>query len=772
MVRCLVGLGTGCLLACSAGEGVALRARPLDAGLPGAGDAQCVVVEQSEPPPAEPSVMPDPIAHRYFGIRVREADSGVPIAGAELETVHHIVYRSDRNGRIAFYEPGLMDSDVFFTPRAEGYTFPKDGFGYSGRALRTVEGGEGIVELTRDGTPPARDEDDRETQRLASPVPRDCFAVRVVDQESKRGVPLVFLQGPRDRYVTDSQGMSAICELGAPITLAVSSHGYSYAPRQLTLTPVAGGSARIELTRDNLAERLYRSTGGGIYRDSTLLGLSAPLPALRGGVLSQDSGSVVDLGDKLFWSWGITDRASYPLGNFSACGALGSRSLTDFTYFTNDQGFCRSLTPALPPENLATWLTSTFAATQGGSTRAYAAYIKPDGNLTPQGRGLLRLDGEQMVDLGVRYPLANFTPPEGQALRFGDMLYFMAGMRVPANEDALRDLSRYQTQEVVSDLRDARTGTAITVNGGSGWAYNSRRQRFVRIFVQRGGSTSFLGEVWYVEGDTPVGPWVYAQKILSHDGYTFYGPFIHDVLPLRAHGRYITFEGTYTDALAGDSVVRTPRYNRNQLVYQLDLDRLALPVPIYPGLLAKAELPRDSADVAPLFHAPDRPAPGTVPFAWTGPSCAPRALVQGTPTPPVFYAHAADDDARPSYLVPLTSLEGGGYGIGGGVAPLAYVWPATTSRALPVASFLAPLRADAGPDQCITQDQELLLDASRSVMPSGVVRMTWWRHGDACTRSEGPTLRVRLPPGVHSYVLELEDAQGNQSRDSVIVEVR
>ena len=48
------------------------------------------------------------------------------------------------------------------------------------------------------------------------------------------------------------------------------------------------------------------------------------------------------------------------------------------------------------------------------------------------------------------------------------------------------------------------------------------------IAVERMG-TSYLGEVWYAEADTPQGPWVYARKIVTHDGYSFYNPKQHPI---------------------------------------------------------------------------------------------------------------------------------------------------------------------------------------------------------------------------------------------------
>ena len=47
---------------------------------------------------------------------------------------------TDSNGIVAFDEPGLMGSKVFFHVKSHGYEYPKDGFGYRGVALETQAG--------------------------------------------------------------------------------------------------------------------------------------------------------------------------------------------------------------------------------------------------------------------------------------------------------------------------------------------------------------------------------------------------------------------------------------------------------------------------------------------------------------------------------------------------------------------------------------------------------------------------------------------------------
>ena len=89
------------------------------------------------------------------------------------------------------------------------------------------------------------------------------------------------------------------------------------------------------------------------------------------------------------------------------------------------------------------------------------------------------------------------------------------------------------------------------------------------ITVESYGSTSMLGEIWYAEADTPLGPWVYARKVATHDKYSFYNPKQHPMFD-KERGRIILFEGTYTTTFSGNQDP-TPRYDYNQVMYQLDL---------------------------------------------------------------------------------------------------------------------------------------------------------------------------------------------------------
>src|SRR5436853_594585 len=125
--------------------------------------------------------------------------------------------------------------------------------------------------------------------RVVTAAPGDYFAIRAVDQDTGRGVPLVALKTTNEvKYYTDSNGFVAFLEpglMGQEVFFQVKSHGYEYPKdgfgyRGVRLKAIAGGKATVKVKRVNVAERLYRITGQGVYRDSILLG--APGRPVRG----------------------------------------------------------------------------------------------------------------------------------------------------------------------------------------------------------------------------------------------------------------------------------------------------------------------------------------------------------------------------------------------------------------------------------------------------------------------------------------------------------
>jgi hypothetical protein len=79
------------------------------------------------------------------------------------------------------------------------------------------------------------------------------------------------------------------------VFFGVAAHGYELPPdgfgvRGVALETKPGASARVKVKRLNIAERLYRVTGQGVYRDTVLLGRKPPVahPLLNAEVTGQD----------------------------------------------------------------------------------------------------------------------------------------------------------------------------------------------------------------------------------------------------------------------------------------------------------------------------------------------------------------------------------------------------------------------------------------------------------------------------------------------------
>ncbi len=497
--------------------------------------------------------------------------------------------------------------------------------------------------------------------------PARYFKISVVDEATGRGVPLVELRTTGEvAYYTDSAGVVAFHEpglMGEEVYFHVRSHGYEvpkdgFGFRGVRLRPIAGASAVVKIKRLNIAERLYRVTGQGIYRDSLLVGDSAPVsqPALNAQVMGQDSVHAAVYRGKVFWIWGDTNRASYPLGNFGvaaatselpggagATGGLDPSVGVDLRYFVDDKGFARPMVPAEAVSGPGPkWLGGlTTVRDDAGAERLIAKYVRVKNLAETLERGLVIYnDAKQSFERLVQFDLAAPLYLDGHPFRVrvgADREYLYCGytapyaMRVPAtladigNPAAyegftcLAPESRYdkaatrldrgadgklryawkrntpplayeQQQELIAagklkrdeawlQLTDIETGKPVRPHAGS-VAWNEYRRRWVMI-VEESGGTSLLGEVWFAEADTPVGPWVYARKIVTHDKYSFYNPTQHTFFD-RDGGRLIYFEGTYSNLFSG-SPQKTPRYDYNQIMYRLRLDdpRLALPAPVY-----------------------------------------------------------------------------------------------------------------------------------------------------------------------------------------------
>jgi hypothetical protein len=485
--------------------------------------------------------------HRPFKITVVDDQTarGVPLV--ELATVNNLRYYTDSNGNVAFYEPGLMNRRVFFYVRSHGYQYPQDGFGYEGLALDVREGGEALVRIHR----------------------------------------------------------------------------------------------------RNIAERLYRVTGEGIYSDTCLLGESAPTqqPLLNGQVVGQDSVQAAVYHGKIYWFWGDTNRPGYPLGHFQTAGATsllpGRGGLppsvgVDLHYFVDSEGFSKKMCPmSRGDEPFMVWIDAVMTVPDdSGQERLVARYAQMKSLESMLEQGLAVFNDktevfEKVAEFDVKEP---WRYPQGHPVRFregGEEFLLFPGfhpapgpfpvVRVksdlrhvtdPASYEAftcLRPGTRYdktaaaverdaqgrlvwgwkpdtdpvgsvqedellaagklKPEEARFQLRDAETGQPVELHCAS-FCWNDYRKKWILIGEEVNG-TSFLGEIWFAEADSPVGPWSWARKIVTHEQYSFYNPTQHRFFD-EDGGRIIYFEGTYSITFSGNEHP-TPRYDYNQIMYRLDL---------------------------------------------------------------------------------------------------------------------------------------------------------------------------------------------------------
>ncbi len=565
----------------------------------------------------------------YFKISVVDDATGRGVPLVELKTTSEACYYTDSNGIVAFYEPGLMDQRVYFHVRSHGYELPADGFGYSGKALQVS----------------------------------------------------------------------------------------------------AGASAVIKIKRINIAERLYRITGEGIYRDTMVLGLSPPIrrPALNAQVTGLDGGVATPYRGKIYWFWGDTNKLSYPLGHFGTSGATselpGKGGLdpsvgVDLEYFVDKSGFAKVMCPssAIPAPGVK-WVGSLTTVRWQDRERLIARYeaVKDLGHVNERGIAIfndetqsfdrlavipldapLYLDGHPAsaaVDGAAYLYLSHFEMPPGMRVRAelqqirdprayegysclahgaryekaatrldrgsdGRLRYGWKRDTPPLNQDQQDELiaaGRLKPDEAWFRLIDFETGALVKPHAGS-VQWNAFRKRWIMI-VEENGS---LGEIWFAEADSPVGPWVYARKIVTHNKYTFYNPIQHAFFD-QDGGRIIYFEGTYSNFFSG-SPEKTPRYDYNQMMYRLTLDdpRLALPAPVYRL--------RDSGTISYAMRSgiESRQAwneIAEIPFFAVPPERRREGLVPIPPDKPIFYALPGTRDAiAGTWRLTVRDRDGSDYG--------------------------------------------------------------------------------------------------------------
>lgn len=426
--------------------------------------------------------------------------------------------------------------------------------------------------------------------------------IEIVEAGSGWPVPLVELRTTHQlRFVSDNAGVIAFDApelMGRETWFEVLGHGYEVPPdgfgyRGVRLKPEPGTTLRVEVKRTIIARRLGRITGAGLFAESQKLGRELNWP--ESGVLGCDSVQNAVHRGKMFWLWGDTTLAKYPLGIFDASSATSAvQPLKNFEpplrlkldYFMNDQGVPRAV--AKMPGDGPTWLTAYVSLPdQNGTPQLVASYmkIKPPMDAYEWGLCVWNDTNASFAPLRLLWTKSDSTPkppplPDGHPVLWKDASgreWVLFGnpfpvLRCPATFEGWQNSNTWEVLTPPTVLA-ASAGRTVKPHSGS-MAWNAWRQRWVTVFMESLGQPSAFGELWYAEAKAPTGPWGRAVKILSHDNYTFYNPRLHPEFT-PTHSPVLLFEGTYTQTFA-DRPQPTPRYDYNQILYRLDLDDAAL----------------------------------------------------------------------------------------------------------------------------------------------------------------------------------------------------
>lgn len=438
----------------------------------------------------------------------------------------------------------------------------------------------------------------------ASVYSAELCCIKIIDESNGWPVPLVELRTTHQmRFVSDNAGIIAfdLPELMNTETwFHLIGHGYSvpqdgFGFTGVRITPRAGTTITVKVQRQLPAKRLGRITGGGIFAESQKLGLESDWQ--EPGILGCDSVQNAIHDGKLFWSWGDTTLAGYPLGLFHMTGAttelqplnsLEPPVRLQFDYFKDDKGNPRMI--AQMPGDGPTWLGGYASLPdQTGQQRLVATYMKIKPPLEAYECGLCVWNEHKRVfeKNRVVWTKSSHSPtpiasPLGHPVKWIDdsgkpwMLFSdpFPSLKCPAEFESWSDPQTWQDLEPQVTVRILRSEETVTPHRGA-IAWNNYRKKWISIFTQMGGKASFLGELWYAESDAPTGPWNDAVHVVTHSNYSFYNPQLHPEFT-EPNSPVLLFEATYTKEFSG-STEATPRHDYNQVLYRLDLNELQHP---------------------------------------------------------------------------------------------------------------------------------------------------------------------------------------------------
>ncbi len=279
------------------------------------------------------------------------------------------------------------------------------------------------------------------TSSFASSNP--YFGIRIVDRETHEGVPLVQLR--TSNYVvnyTDSQGYVAFLESGMmnrDVWFSIMTDGYTFSEGRvcqpstfhpcdsgMKLHTTPGKIVTLYVDRTQLAERVFRLTGQGLYRDSLLLNVPAPIDDASTDtnlITGQDTLMPIKYKGLNYWFFGDTVCASD--AREEGCNGHGLHTVAAVSndqfnqapllqYLTMNIEGIQWPKPVTPIGDLKmnTWTGAPFVIDVGTPHEImYAFYFKPyslSDNPSPDKTGLVKWNDEkQEFELLTEWPVHN-----------------------------------------------------------------------------------------------------------------------------------------------------------------------------------------------------------------------------------------------------------------------------------------------------------------------------------------------------------------------------
>lgn len=487
---------------------------------------------------------------KFFAIRVIDAQTKRAVPLVKLKTIHHVQYVTDNLGWVAIDDPDLLDHSVFFTIESPGYSFAKDGFGFSGTLLDCTPGKTRTLEVQR--------------IQPAERMYRSTGVARYIHSQKLR---LLFEEYP------EVENPSIGCD-----SVLTATFGNQ-------LVWFWGDTSQIQYP-----------IGGSFH----MSGATTPLPDSQGLI----AGIGLDQMPPPFRHWVDGLGRSKPMAIMPSEGPTWLLSLA--TIRDQDQPMSESLlapyvkiksglqsyrwgfakwNPATESfEHLIDWDQSLELFPQSQAhTIEYAEFTEPattyiafcspipDVRVLAQSQAFIdpsRYEGYTCLKDGTQ-----FADRKLDRDAKGRLLYRWRRGTRPLSEQQERQLVEEKLMTPAERLRriiDIDSGKEVSLHNGS-VAWNPKRNCWSMVFTQLNGEDSTLGNIYYAEStESAVGPWKKAKLVARHPNYSFYNPKLHPEF-FQKNGLVLFFEGTYSHTFSGNSNP-TPRYDYNQLTYRLDLE--------------------------------------------------------------------------------------------------------------------------------------------------------------------------------------------------------